>query len=523
VTLNFTYNFATIEIRFSMTENEIGPGPNDGNQTLWQTKAASFPFALPDPDGPKTIYYQLVDTLGNTTPGYDGAGSHPLSATVTLDRVAPTVSGFSIENGATYAATTTVTLYNNVTDATSPIEMHFLNTNGSWSAWEDYSATKTWALSAVGTRQVSAEFRDKAGNVSLTVLSDAIIAGAPSLYILMNYHGYAPVGQIYASWSVGTPDVGTDTYYLSWRNHPSGGWVQWTNTTATSLAFGSATEMILDFAVQIGNSDPSVGAFNTSTAPYSNVRPGFTSDVVVVYNDADPTDTALASTIYGVLKNVGPWFTGSSYYGTFPSWTVTLIPQSFISTTYNSYNRIFGYPVIVTPGITAWESANWVRNIATNGKGLLAMGEGGARMLDVISGNFSRWFKLGQPPANIGYKNSIPVSAHNYIYSRTLGNTVWSNPIYYSTIYPDKTYYYITSVAVARLAVYRADGTAPPGGWLYAAEPVGSPPAPSDTSFTVVQQDRFLQFGFYGLPNRVYYAYPWFVNLVYRMGETNYP
>jgi hypothetical protein len=87
-TLNFSVNATTTQVRWSFFEEYLTTDANDTHSSLWQIKAPSFPQSL-GADGPKTIYYQLYDGT-NTSPGYDAvAGTHPLSASVTLDTVPP--------------------------------------------------------------------------------------------------------------------------------------------------------------------------------------------------------------------------------------------------------------------------------------------------------------------------------------------------------------------------------------------------------------------------------------------------
>ena len=55
-------------------------------------------------------------------------------------------------------------------------KMRFSNDNASWSAWESYSTTKTWGLTAGdGAKTVYAQFNDKAGNVSSSAQDNIIL------------------------------------------------------------------------------------------------------------------------------------------------------------------------------------------------------------------------------------------------------------------------------------------------------------------------------------------------------------
>ncbi len=76
-----------------------------------------------------------------------------------------------INNNATYANSTTVTL---TLSSTNAVEMRFSNDNSEWSAWEAYATTKSWVVTAVeGEKTVYAQFKDSASNVVST--NDKII------------------------------------------------------------------------------------------------------------------------------------------------------------------------------------------------------------------------------------------------------------------------------------------------------------------------------------------------------------
>ncbi|HVM66400.1 MAG TPA: Ig-like domain-containing protein, partial [Acidimicrobiales bacterium] len=525
VTLDISYNADVTDMRWSLTKADI---TNDPSASIlnWQTKATTISgFTLAGGDGPKTVYIQFRDADDNVTSGTD-----PISDAIILDTAAPVFTSFTIDNGDVSAPTTAVTLTSSVSDPTSGMEMRVQNLadGTSWGPWQDYAASLPWTLSSWGTRVVNVQYRDKAGNTDGITHSDAIIAGAPSLTILMNDHANgATPGNIYASWtSPAAPDAGTDTYYLSWRNNdPQGPWYQWTSTTDAFLLFACGTEVICDFAVQLGNT-----AAGGISATMSNVRSGFTSNITIVYNDRDATDTALASTLKTVLKNSNGWVAANAVVGSMPTWSVTLVPQGFVSTTYASGNRVWGYPLIVTPGVTSWESASWVKNLTVTGKGMILMGEGGARVLDTINANYYSasgrgWYKSASgQPADIGWAKSALCASNNYTYAQVptsgIGMAIWSSPLSYFTI-NDGTLCWITATSPAhplqKAAVNRSTGVAPTGGDLYAKDYA------SAGYYDVVRQYRFVQYGFYGLADRPTLGLPFFVNLVHVMSDVNFP
>ncbi|MGA2763452.1 MAG: Ig-like domain-containing protein [Spirochaetia bacterium] len=510
-TLYFSVNAATTQVRWSFTESDLTPNPNDAHSTLWQMKSPSFPQNL-GVDGPKTVYYQLYDGT-NTSAGYDvGAGTHPLSASTVVDTVAPVVGLFSINNGDMTTPTIAVTLYNNASDPTSPVEMHFQNGSGSWSNWEDYSATKAWYVSSPGTRLVTAEFRDKAGNVSTTKPSDAIIVGTPTLRAYMNNHANgATVGNTYEFWSLAAPDVGTDTYHILRRLHNDTTWIEVEAVSSvTSAVVPTPQGVIYDWAVQITNS-----AISSAISPYSNIVSNFTSDIVVVYNEKDSADTSLAQHIQGVLTDPS-WITTNSIKGVLPTWSVTLVPQGFITTKYSPYNQVWGYPVIATRGVTLWESVDWDMNLVGVGKypgrGLIAMGTGGANMLLMINKNWGYFELKEQQPGDLGYAK-LAEKDEGVVALTKANPTVWALPLYFETILNGKSYPIGNALPI----------------WSITKLSATSYPFCSDAAtpefFNTVQQGRFVLYGFDGLAGdgAPRYMWPFWVNLVNQMSDSYYP
>jgi hypothetical protein len=513
-TLNFVVNGITNQIRWSLTASDINADPNLGNSTLWTSKGTlSFPLPL-GADGAKTVYYQLVDaTFLNATA--------PLSASVTLDTAAPVVGAqLSINSGAIASSSTSVTLTSNVTDPTSPIEMQFLNHPNDLAAnlveanWVPYSASAAWTLSAPGTRQVTGWYRDKAGNVVAAGSSDSIIAGAPALSVPMNNHAVAARGNLRASWSVAAPDVGADTYYLYQSPRSAGTW-SLVGTGTSPMTFACPTETIYDFALQIANS--AVTGSNGTNATYSNVCSSFTSDVVIVYNDDDKADTVLArENLYTVLTNSSNWV-GKYGIGTgMPLLTVTCVPQSFLSKRYSAANVIYGYPTITTPAFLGYKNPEWAFDVAGSGRSVVAMGIGGAQMIDTINAYWTKYLeKTPGRPIDLGYSaGALGKSGGLSTYARIQTNNVWATPLSYK---PPSDGQLVPQIGKTRMDTWAAvlkDGLAPKGGELYAADP-----GDYTVLFDVVRQNQFVQYGFSGLPDSPYYGYPFFVNLVALMGS----
>ncbi len=134
---------------------------NDGtNYSAPETYATGKSYTLPEGDGLKTVYVKYKDVSGNW--------SAPVSDTITVDTSPPTGT-IEINDGAPYAASSTVTLSLSSTDSA---QMQFNNEGGAWSGWEAYAASRSWSLSAgAGDKTVYAQLKDAAGNVTTEPIS----------------------------------------------------------------------------------------------------------------------------------------------------------------------------------------------------------------------------------------------------------------------------------------------------------------------------------------------------------------
>jgi hypothetical protein len=95
---------------------------------------------------------------------------------MTVPDTIPPTGTISINNGATYTNSTSVTLTLSASDAHSGVsKMRFSNDGVSWSSEENYATSKSWTLTAGdGTKTVYVQYKDNAGNWSSSI-SDTII------------------------------------------------------------------------------------------------------------------------------------------------------------------------------------------------------------------------------------------------------------------------------------------------------------------------------------------------------------
>jgi hypothetical protein len=329
--------------------------------------------------------------------------------------------------------------------------------------------------------------------------------------------GSAAVGSVTLSWNAVPKSVGFTTYYVYRRESPTDTSSAYVGTTgSTSETFSVPEGTIYYFSVWAKNSV-------TGWSAESNRKPGYTSNIAVVYNDADTTDSNLATEIKDVLTsdlpNTSPY---SSYVsGTMPSWSVTLIPQSMIPYSYSPSSIFYGDPVIVTPGTTIYGSNVQTRHVVGHDLGVVAMGHGGARLLDTCEVYWSSWGFSGVAPTDIGWGESMIITKESsFMYTWTSGNSVWKSPLSSTLIPGGLLPVHDSRVQISyrnheRIAVYRANDDNPPYGWIYGRDDWDG----STHHYPVVRQDRFLQFGFDSLTNRPYTGHVYFINLVARMAK----
>ncbi|NQW45709.1 MAG: hypothetical protein HQ462_09945, partial [Deltaproteobacteria bacterium] len=127
-----------------------------GSGSSWEAYVTSKSWTLGQANTTATVYVKYKDTANNETGCF--------SDTITHDNTAPSGGTVSINGGATYTSSTSVTLTLSSTEAA---EMYVSNTSGcgSGGSWEDYNASKSWTLGqANATATVYVKFRDTATN-----------------------------------------------------------------------------------------------------------------------------------------------------------------------------------------------------------------------------------------------------------------------------------------------------------------------------------------------------------------------
>ena len=159
----------SVNLSLSATDPSPGSGialmrlMNDGGSwTAWQPYATSKSWTLRNANGPRTVYVQYKDKVGNV--------STATLDRITLDNAAPKGT-VKINGGAATTKSLKVKLALRATDpapASGLSQVRISNDGRGWSGWSAYTTSKAWKLKvgASGTRTVFVQYKDKAGNVS---------------------------------------------------------------------------------------------------------------------------------------------------------------------------------------------------------------------------------------------------------------------------------------------------------------------------------------------------------------------
>ena len=160
-TINLTFsNFSSGDTVLFESNRALG-------QVQSQGAAAGLTFTLPDVDGLHLLTLRYRDAAGNS--------SASSTASITLDRSAPTVLALAIDSGASYSTSDSglvmLTLGGN--DALSGVSrMRFSNDGSSWAAWQSYGQSYgPWSLANPSAQDdvvktVYLQLQDGAGNTT---------------------------------------------------------------------------------------------------------------------------------------------------------------------------------------------------------------------------------------------------------------------------------------------------------------------------------------------------------------------
>jgi Tol biopolymer transport system component len=222
VTLQVTCGDCT-EVRFRNDPGDWGD---------WEACAATKPWMLPAGDGLKRVCIQGRNATPWTSP--------EVCDEVTLDSAFPTSLSISIHGGASCTNNRDETLTLAATGAT---KMSFRNEGGEWSAWEPFTTTKDWRLSAgEGMKTVGFLCRDDCNNESAEATDDILLDTTAPAGLSVTINSGAACAD---SANVTLTLAASDAAEMRFRNE-SGTWSAWepfatTKSWVLSSARGTKT------------------------------------------------------------------------------------------------------------------------------------------------------------------------------------------------------------------------------------------------------------------------------------------
>jgi Big-like domain-containing protein len=488
----------------------------------WETYYSSrSTWALKNPgtDEEKRIYCRYRDKAGNQT-------SSSLYDAIILDTAPPQNVSILVNEGRTYAYDQSVTLTISADDVPSGSQMRFRYIQGSvyvWTAYENFNISKAITLNdADGTKYIYVQVKDDIGNESgLYDHRDTIVLDRPSInYVTRGTPGGNGKVKVYLN-TVNESASENIMYRIYTSTTPTGA------KTYRGYIYNSGDEIAPPseeteyyFHVKIGHYYDSLwhylGTYYKGSGGAD--KTGYAVDVIIVYDDGDATDLALANTLKTTLQTDYP----SAYSwasGTQPAWSVMVIPDTDISDTYSASNIIYGKPIIITPGLynsyTSTAKDGWVRNIAAADQGIITMGSG-IWLLDRIEVNWSAWGLAGQSPTDVGYGESATMSGTNGRYSKIVNNYYFRYPLVSSYMGSSPAtgssqLFFNNSTDGAGFAVYRSGGANPTGGANYSQVYAGT------DYYPLVRQGRFFYWGWSKVPYYYYRGRLVFINVVAHM------
>ncbi len=239
----------------------------------WEAYSPTRLWFLESGDGTKTVYYQIMDNVGLV--------SETISASILLDTNPPSGS-ITINNEATYAASTSVTLTLTATDATSGItEMRFSAEDVSWTDWEAYSDSKVWTFTAdEGTKIVYYQVMDQLGLVSDVAFDTIILDTKPPTILDTSPNNGTEIrsSTVTASWSGVDETSGIDHYRVRLND---GSWINTgTNTEYTFTGANDGNQVLDIIAVDRANNFRQVQiCFSVNTSLIGG--PGWNEEILV--------------------------------------------------------------------------------------------------------------------------------------------------------------------------------------------------------------------------------------------------
>jgi len=249
---------------------------NDGvwDTEPWEAITTTKAWILPSGDGTKIVTYQIRDNAGLVSSTY--------SDTIVLDTTPP-IGSITIDGGATYTNSSSVTLTVSAQDITSGVaQMRFSNDNATWEPWETYATFKTWALTTGDeTKTVYVQFKDNAGLSSQSYFDTIVLdKTTPNILITSPSLGYEiRSSTVTVMWTGSDATSGIGHYEVRLEE---GSWINIginTTYTFTGLVDGSHT-IVIKAIDKAGNTKQDTVTFTINTGLIGG--PGWTEEIIIL-------------------------------------------------------------------------------------------------------------------------------------------------------------------------------------------------------------------------------------------------
>ncbi len=251
-------------------------------------------LVTPDRGGEYPVYDRRLGLTNNATPS---GGMLSYLSVVPLPDVTPPTGSVVINGGALTTNSLNVTLTLSATDLANAVaDMRFSWDNTTWLGWAAYAATANITIPAGpdGIKTIYVQFRDAAGNVSLTY-SDSIQL-VTSLFtgsVVINGGAVATSSRSVTLTLSAASNAGAVTSRrVSWNNGTT--WSGWTTYTATVGATVPNGDGIKTVSVQYRDAVGNISPTYTDTIILDRVRP--TGSVVINGGAATTASTSVTLT-----------------------------------------------------------------------------------------------------------------------------------------------------------------------------------------------------------------------------------
>ena len=317
VTLSLNYQ------AYGTTVSQLRYSNDSTSWTAWEAPTLTKSCSLTPGDGQKTVYFQIKDA--------EDLVSSAISDTIALDTTSPTGT-ISINGGDAYAPSATVTLSLTANDAGSGVsQARFSNDGTSWTAWESYSNTKSWALApGDGSKTVHCQLKDNAGFISSTFSDSILLDTAPPTGSISINSGNSDTGTTGVMLSLSYSDAGSGVSQVRYSNDGVWDTEPWESPAASrgwSLSAGDGTKTVY-FQVKDSAGLTSSTSSDTIILDTSPPQGSIQINSGATYTNATTVTLALLATdagsgVWGMhFSNDGATWTGWEPYATTKTWSL---------------------------------------------------------------------------------------------------------------------------------------------------------------------------------------------------------